>query len=255
MIASTIATAQDVLRDALRRKETIIITAVAAVAIVFILSLDLFGLDGVTHIYRDGVLRVMGLATALCVIALACRQAAAARSGDTAVGTLAGRLLGVVLTAAAILLVLTVVFALAGVGRPGVIPWPMYLEFVYLQLVMMLTLAAVCFLLSGLLNLDAAIALGVVFYLAGLLANNVTLVMFPYLSAGVRGILTALNYLVPQLVVFDLSSRTVHAEAWPLLGIVPLLLVTLYGLVYTAAYSWLASIAMARRRTAAGASS
>jgi hypothetical protein len=75
--------------------------------------------------------------------------------------------------------------------------------------------------------------------------------MYPYSTSVVRGIFTALNYVLPQLLVFDLHNRTVHAESWPLLGILPLLVITIYGIVYSTAYAWLASWAMGRKMRAA----
>jgi len=253
MSASITDTARGVFCDALRRKENAIIVAGAATLIVGILSLDLFGIDAVTRIYREGVLRVISLATALCVIVLAARQLRCGAPSGACGRVLAGKALGVLWYAAGILLVLTLVFAVAGISRPGVVPWPMYLEFIYLQHLMMLTLVAVCFVLSASLNLDAAICAGVLFYLIGITASGVVLVMYPYSTSVVRALFAAANYVLPQLLVFDLRSRTVHAEAWPLLSALPLLLITAYGIVYSAAYGWLASWIMNRKARAARA--
>lgn len=252
---TTASIALAVLRDALRRAETIVIVVIAAALIVFTLSFDFFGLDGVVRIYREGVLRIIGVATALCVVILAARQLPGAiKSGTPARGTLlAGKALGVLLSAACVLAVLTLVFVLAGLRRDGLLPWPMYLQFLYLQLLMMLTLTAVCFLLSVMLNLDAAIVTGALYYLIGLGAVGGLLVMYPYLAAPARGILLAANYLLPHLIVFDLHDRTVHAENWSLVGAVPLVLVTLYGLIYSAAYAWLAAGIMNRKLNKASA--
>ncbi|MDA0321355.1 MAG: hypothetical protein O2923_01360 [Verrucomicrobia bacterium] len=253
MSASITGTARDVFRDALRRKENAIIIAVAAAMIVAIMSLDFFGLDGVTRIYREGVLRIISLATALCVIVLAARQLRCGAPSGACGRVLAGKALGVLCYAAGILLVLTLVFAAAGTSRPGVVPWPMYLEFIYLQLLMMLALAAVCFVLSAAMNLDAAICAGILFYLIGISASGVVLVMYPYSTSLVRALFAAANYGFPQLLVFDLRSRTVHAEAWPLLSVLPLLLITAYGIVYSAAYGWLASWIVSRKQRRARA--
>tara|TARA_B100000809_G_scaffold263019_1_gene315303 strand:+ start:1103 stop:1864 length:762 start_codon:yes stop_codon:yes gene_type:complete len=238
-----------VLKDALRRKENLLIVIAAAALIVFTLALDFFGLGGVVRIYRDGGLRIISFATAICVVVLAARQLPATlKSGTPArVTLLAGKALGVLLFAACVLVVLTAVFTLAGLRRDGLVPWPMYLQFLYLQLLMMLTLTAVSFLLSAILNLDAAIVVGALYYAVGLGAVGVLLVMYPYLGGAVRGMLFVANYLLPQLIVFDLHDRTVHAENWPMVGAIPLLLITLYGLVYSAAYTGLAAW-VARRK-------
>ena len=112
---------------------------------------------------------------------------------------------------------------------------------------MILILASLSFWLSLVMNLDAAMSIALLFYLAGSVMTNVTLYLYDFMSAFGKVAIQVMTFLVPQLVLFDLSEKTVHAEAWGPIPLMAVFQLTLYALTYTVIFSSFTLVAFRRR--------
>jgi ABC-type transport system involved in multi-copper enzyme maturation permease subunit len=246
-----------VLLEAIRRKEIYAIILVSLLLLAGIFSIDFFQIEGLMKFYREVALKIMSMATALTVIVLACRQLPREFENKTIYPLMAkplrrnaflsGKLLGVLLAAAFCFSLFMLVYIMGALYVGGKIPWIHFIQYLYLQLLQMMILTTLGFLLSLIMNLDAAITLGVMFYFTA----NILITSFTYIYdfVGVFGktVLTVLTYIIPQLALFDFSGKTVHAEVWPPLDWNTLGLLTVYALVFSGFY-YLLSILIFRRR-------
>lgn len=249
--------AKTVIIEALRRREIYAIVLVACALIAVVLSLDFFNLQGLTKFYREVSLKVMSVATALTVIVLAARQLPREFEHRTIypllakpIGRatfLAGKLLGVVLAAAFCFALFMTVYVAGTLYLGGAIPWVLFGQYVYLQMVMMAVLACMGFCLSMLFSLDAAITVGVILYGMASTFTSMLTVLHEFVGPIQRKALLVLNYAIPQFALFDLSEKATHTEAW---GPVPWLViaaVTVYGFGFAVLYSTVA-LAVFRRK-------
>lgn len=246
-----------VLLEAIRRKEIYAIVLVSLILLGGILSIDFFQIEGLMKFYREVALKIMSMATALTVIVLACRQLPREFEHKTIYPLMAkpirrstflsGKLLGVLLAAGFCFSLFMIVYIFGTIRVGGKIPWIHLLQYIYLQLLQMTILTTFGFLLSLIMNLDAAITLGVIFYITA----NILITSFAYIYdfVGIFGktVLTVLTYIVPQLALFDFSGKTVHSEVWPPLDWNTLGLLTGYALIFTGFY-YLLCILIFRRR-------
>lgn len=249
--------AKSVLVEAIRRREVYAIVLVAGVLIALVIGMDFFELEGITKFYRDVSLQVMSCATALAVIVLSARQLPREYESRTIypllakpvsrLSFLAGKLLGVQLAAGFSFGLFMAIYVAGTVATGGRIPWPLFLQYMYLQLLMMMILATLGFWLSMMLNLDAAITLGVLLYAGGSLFTSMTSTLYDFAGEAGQLALTVLVYVVPQLTLFDLSGRATHAEAWAPLPPAVLAQLTLYALVFAGIYFGCAFLAFRRR--------
>lgn len=257
MLRSTWQIAKTVLIEAIRRKELYVVVGLAMGLIAFVMTLDFFALDGLFKFYREVSLNVMSTATALTVIVLAARQLPREFQARTVYPLLArpltrptfllGKLVGVVLAAVFCLLLFMTVYVLATWFMGGTVPWVMFGEYLYLQLMMMLVLATMSFWLSMVVNLDAAVTMGVLFYFLGSTFSSLMVSFYDLAGPVVRAVLTIMNYLVPQLMVFDLTNKTVHAEVWSPVPLAILLGLTVYGLAFASAFFAMTALCFRRR--------
>ena len=160
---------------------------------------------------------------------------------------LGGKLLGVMLAAAFCFGLFMLIYVVGTLYTHAAIPWGLFLQYTYLQLVMMLVLATLGFWLSMLLNLDAAITVGVVIYFTASTLTTMTAYLYDFMGPVGRAVLKILVYLVPQLTLFDLSGKAVHAGVWSPLPFTILAMLTLYGLVYAGLYFAFAGLCFRRR--------
>jgi ABC-type transport system involved in multi-copper enzyme maturation permease subunit len=254
---STWLIAKSVLIEAIRRREIYVIVLLASLLIGLIVSSNFYDLDGITKIYREVALRVMSLATALTVIVLAARQLPREFEARTIYPLLArpisrttfmlGKLLGVFMAAAFCLGMFMTVYAVGSVHLSGIIHWPLFLQFIYLQLIMMLVLATLSFLMSLIFSLGATITLGVLFYIIGVTYSTMMLTLYDSAAAGLQFVFRILTYITPQLVLFDLTDRSVHAEIWSPLSSVAMMQLTVYSGVFCVVYFAWASVLFRRR--------
>lgn len=242
--------ARGVLIEAVRRKEIYAIVVASLLLIAGVMVVDFFRLEGISKFYREIALKIMSSATAITTIVLAARQLPREFEHRTIYPLLAkpvsrsrfllGKLLGVMLAAMFCFGLFMAVFVAGSYYLKAVIPWGLTLQYVYLQMLMMLVLATLSFWLSLVFNLDAAITTGLLFYATSAVITTATSFLYDWVSEIGRVVLIVLNYVLPQLTLFDLSAKTVHAEAWEPLKAVVLFDLTAYGMVFVLLYGLLA---------------
>ncbi|MCG3199514.1 MAG: ABC transporter permease [Candidatus Omnitrophica bacterium] len=222
--------AKSVLIEAIRRKEIYVIVLVAVSVILLTGMVKFFGYQGMSKFYREISLKIMNLATALAVVVLAARQLPREFENRTIypllakpVGRLpflAGKFLGVMLAGLFCYSMFVILF-LAGMWHLEIsLSWVLFLEGVYLQVLALLVIASLSFMLSLLFNIDAAITVSVlIFALGGTVSSAIDYIhdhvkdfgrVTETLSIGDL-FMRALNFGIPQLSLFDLSGKVVHA--------------------------------------------
>ena len=249
--------AKTVLIEVVRRKEIYVVVLVACFLIGAVMALDFFNLEGLTKFYREFALKVMSAATAVTAVVLACRQLPREFESRTIYPLLArpisrttfllGKLLGVWMAAGFCLGLFMTVFVAGMLHLGGLVHWPIFIQYLYLQMATMLIMTSLGFALSMLCNVDAAITLGVMLYALGsTLASIMTYIYDLATPLGQWG-LVVLTYLVPQLMLFDLSEKTVHAEVWDPLSFSTMSTLTIYALILCSFY-FVVSVLLFRRR-------
>lgn len=263
--------AKTVLVEAVRRKEIYVIVLIVIGAIVLAGSIRFFGFEGMSKFYREISLRVMNLATALTVIVLAARQLPrefesrtiypllAKPVGRTAF--LAGKFTGVLL-AGVFCFAMFIILFLCGMKYLGAhLSWGLFAQFIYLQILALSVLASTAFMLSLLLNVDAAITVSVLLFgLGGALSSAIDYVYDSVKDVGafvLPGIdktvsigdwfMRLLNFGIPQFSLFDLSSKVVHGGKWPPVDTWAILYLTLYACFFLTVFLGI-SLHLFRRR-------
>ncbi len=249
--------ARGVLLEAVRRKEIYAIVLISLLLIGGVMTVDFFQLEGISKFYREVALKVMSAATAVTTVVLAARQLPREFTNRTIYPLLAkpvsrwkflfGKLLGVLLAAAFCFALFMAVFVGGSLYLDASIPWGLTLQFIYLQMLMMLILASLAFWLSLLFNLDAAITTGLLFYATSAVITSATSFLYDWVSDFGRVVLSILTFILPQLTLFDLSAKAVHSEAWSPLGVSVMAQLTVYGLVFVVIYTSLAYLSFRRR--------
>ena len=248
---------RSVLVEAIRRKEIYAIVLISCLLIAITMSLDFFKLEGVSVFYYDMALKTMSVATALTCIVLAARQLPREFEARTIYPLLAkpvrreafllGKLLGVFLATVFCLALFMFVFVVSMASLDLTIHWGLFLQYVYLQLLMMLLLASMSFMLSMMLNLDAAICIGILFFVVAATYSSMLVYLYDYGTAVAQLVFKFLNYALPQLVLFDLSGKTSHGATWEPLALSTMGQLTLYGLFFTVMYMVVATVLFRRR--------
>lgn len=249
--------ARSVLIEAVRRKEIYAIVLVSCALIALTMSLDFFQLSGLDKFYREVALKTMSVATALTCIVLAARQLPREFEMRTIYPLLArpisrwtfllGKLTGVVLASAFCFVLFMTIFLIGTWRLGGTLHWGLFGQYLYLQMVMMLLLASLSFLLSMLMNLDAAICVGILFFAIASTYTSMLTYMYEFTSSAGRVGLLAMNYGIPQVSLFDLSAKATHAEHWGPLGWGVMAALTAYGLAFASVYTGAATLLFRRR--------
>ncbi|MDK2973083.1 MAG: hypothetical protein PWP23_2838 [Candidatus Sumerlaeota bacterium] len=249
--------AKSVLLEAVRRREIYAIVLVATLLIGAVMTVDFFELEGLTKFYREVALKIMSVATALTVIVLAARQLPREFETRTIyplmakpisrLAFLCGKLLGVMVAGAFCFGLFMVVYLCGAAYLGSSVPWALFAQYIYLQIVMLLILATLSFWLSMLLNLDAAITIGAIFYVFAATFTTLTTYIYDFTSPIGQFLIRVVIYAVPQLTLLDLSEKAVHAQAWAPLRFATMAQLTLYGLFFSALYFSLAAIWFRRK--------
>jgi ABC-type transport system involved in multi-copper enzyme maturation permease subunit len=249
--------AKSVLIEAIRRREVYIVIFIALALIALIMTIDFFHLSGLSKFYREMALKIMSAATALSVVVLAARQLPREFEKRTIYPLLArpisritfllGKMLGVLLAALFCFALFMLIFIVGNLYLGAEIPWVHFLQYVYLQMIMLLVLTTLCFWLSMVFNLDAAITVGVLLFILGATMMSMSITLFPLMTDFGRVVLKGFTYCVPQISLFDISEKTVHAERWDPLSAMTILKVTLYGLCFSTIYFVFALLCFRRR--------
>ncbi len=216
--------AKSVLIEAIRRKEIYVIVLVAVCIILATGTVRFFGYQTMSKFYREVSMQIMNLATALTVIILAARQLPREFENRTIypllakpVGRstfLAGKFLGVLLAGLFCYSIFILLF-LGGMFYLGAtLSWGLFLQAIYLQILALTVVASLAFMLSLVFNIDAAITVcSLIFILGGTVSSVIDYVYDMVKEAGPigKGLMYLLNFGVPQLTLFDLSAKVVHA--------------------------------------------
>lgn len=249
--------ARSVLIEAVRRREVYVVVLLSTLLIGTVMSMDFFELQGLTKFYREIALKIMSTATAITVVVLAARQLPREFETRTIYPLLAkpisrhafvhGKLLGVMLAAAFCFGLFMSIFVLGSIWLGTSLQAALFLQYVYLQMLQMAILATMSFLLSLMMNLDAAITFGLLFFLTSTVVTNALMMPEIYESTSALGrlLIRVMNYAIPQLTLLDLSERTTHS--WDALAPLTLLILTGYALVYAGAYYGVALMLFRRR--------
>lgn len=238
--------ARGVWLEALRRREIYVIVAVSSLFILALAQFRFFGLQDLSKFYREVALKVMGGATALTVVVLGARQLPREFESRTIYPLLArpirrawfvlGKQVGVA-GAGAFCLGLFLLLYIVGCLVLGVPLYPvLLLQHAFLQVCMLLILTSLCFLLSVIFSFDAAVTFGVLYFFVASVLSNLYLIVYENSGALVRGLIAALTWLTPQLVLFDLSEKNVHGDVWPPLPFPVVGQLVLYALIFTAVH-------------------
>lgn len=250
--------AKSVLLEAVRRKEVYSVVFMACLLIALIMTIDFFKIEGLNKFYREAALKIMGLSSALAVIFLACRQLPREFETGTIQTILAkpisrwvflsGKWLGVLLSGTFCLCLFMSVYVVGTFYLGGTVPWALFFQHFFLQLTLFLLLSSLCFWLSLFLTLDAAIAVACLLYLLASILMNAT--NFLYYESGPAGkaAILAITYTVPQIELFDLSGKVVHADVWSPIGFSTMTALCAYGVFYAVLYFGLAWWTFNRRR-------
>lgn len=249
--------AKSVLIEAIRRKEIYAIVLMSTLLIGAVMTVDFFELTGLVKFYREIALRIMSTATALTVIVLAARQLPREFETRTIYPLLAkpisrmtflfGKLLGVMCAAGFCFALFMGIYIAGSFYLGGAIPVGIFLQYIYLQMVLMLILATLSFWLSMLLNLDAAITCSVIFFIASSTMSAAFSYLYDYSTSFGQTMIKVLTFTVPQLTLFDLSEKAVHATIWPPIPAWVMGSLTLYGGVYAAVFFGAAIFVFSRR--------
>ncbi len=249
--------AKSVLIEAVRRREIYAVVVIACLLIGAVMATDFFGLRGLTKFYREVALHVMSVASAFTVMVLAARQLPREFEKRTIYVLLArpvgrlhfllGKLLGVMIAGLfSFLLFMTV--ALVGLFYlQSPIPWTLLIQFIYLQVIMFLILATLCFWLSMFLHLDATLVLAFIFFFTASVFSNMTSQLYAMATPLGQFVIKVLTFGLPQLILFDLTEKTVHAAMWKPLDMLTLWQLTLYGQFYATLYFGFAYVMFRRK--------
>ncbi|MBX7244536.1 MAG: ABC transporter permease subunit [Candidatus Sumerlaeaceae bacterium] len=238
--------ARSVLVEAVRRREVYAVVLVSLVLIGAVMTVDFFNIEGLSKFYREVALKIMSVATAFTVIVLAARQLPREFESRTIypllakpvsrTSFLAGKLLGVMLAAAFCFLLFMGIFLVGSAYLHLKTQWALFGQYVYLQMLQMLVLATLAFWLSMVMNLDAAITLSCVFYVTSSVILSASTYIYDLVPQYAKALLLGAIYLLPQLDLFDLSEKAVHAEVWPPLPASVMGALTLYGIAFASVY-------------------
>lgn len=249
--------ARSVLIEAVRRREVYVVVLLSTILLGFVMTLDFFHLEGLSKFYREVALKVMSMATAITVVVLAARQLPREFETRTIYPLLAkpisrsafvhGKLLGVLLAASFCFGIFMAIFLGGSLYLHAPIPFALFLQYIYLQMLQMAILATLSFLLSLLMNLDAAITFGLIFFATSAILTNALMMPEVYQTTSDFGrlLIRILNYAIPQLTLLDLSERTTHA--WPAVPAKLMAQLTCYALAYAGLYYGAALLVFRRR--------
>ncbi len=249
LIAGTIFT------EALRRREIYVIALVTIALLLAASSLRFFQLESLHKFYYEFALKTMSVAAAVTTVVLAGRQLPREFERRTIYTLLArplsrwefllGKYLGV-LGAGLFCLGLFLTVFLAGTVVTGVTPGlAIFAQFVYLQALALAMLAALAFMLSLLMGFDAAITSALLLYMLGAVLTNAMVLLYDYVGGAGQLMLAALNWLVPQPALLDLSAKVIHG--WEPLSAGTLAQATFYALMFVVPYLMISYLLLRRR--------
>lgn len=249
--------AKSVLIEAIRRREIYAVVLVSVLMIGAVMTVDFFELEGIEKFYREVALDVMSLATMATAIVLSARQLPREFENRTIYPMMAkpiartqfllGKLLGTVLAATFCLALFMAVYFGGTLYLSHTIPWPIMLQYVYLQVLMTAVISTMSFWLSLTLNLDAAITVGAILALASSTLSTVIVYISQDFPPAGRLLLLVLVYAIPQFQLFDLGAKATHGDDWPPISAETVAMLTAYAGVYASAFFGLSLLSFRRK--------
>ncbi len=234
--------AKSILLEAIRRKEVYVVVFVACLIIGTVMTMDFFQIQGITKFYREVALKVMSLSTGLMVVLLSARQLPREFKNRTIYPLLAkpisrntfllGKLVGAMAAAAFCFALFMAVYLTGSWYLGGDVPWALFFQYVYLQMLMMAVLSTLSFLLSMTLTLSAATTIVVLLFILSATITSATTFVYYTLDQLGQWVIAFLTYLIPQFTLFDLSAKAVHAQQWEPLSLKVMMALTLYAGIY-----------------------
>lgn len=244
--------------ESVRRREIYVVVGAALLMIASLRFVQFFEIEGLGKFYREVALMVMNWATGLTVVVLAARQLPREFRNRTLYPLLAkpvsrlefllGKFAGVMAAAAFCYGLFMVIFVMANWQLGTSYNEVMFAQSIYLQLLGLAVMASMAFLLSILVNTDAAITLGVVLYAGSqFLMSSITFVYYDVPPAQ-QLVMRAMVWGMPHLTLFDASQRVVHGDNWPAVETHIMAMATGYGLFWVVLFLG-ATYLIFRRRT------
>lgn len=237
--------ARTILLEAVRRRELYAIVLVAVALLAGLRFVTFFEMEGLSKFYREIALKTMNVATVLVAILLAARQLPREFKNRTLYPLLAkpvsrfdfllGKYLGVLLAAGFCYTMFLVIFLIACVTLHAPINYALFAQGIYLQAWCVAVVAAMTFMLSLMLNIDAAITIATILFLSSQVLMTLLSYVYDAVGAVQRAIVIALHYIIPQLTLFDLSAKITH-DIWGPIPLKAMLILTAYGAVYALIY-------------------
>ncbi|HPS02200.1 MAG TPA: ABC transporter permease [Candidatus Sumerlaeota bacterium] len=237
--------------EAWRRREIYIIVAVTVALIAGLRMVHFFDLEGLGKFYREICLKTMNLTTGLTVIFLAARQLPREFTNRTIYPLLAkpvsrmefllGKYCGVLAASVFCYALFLGVFLAGSLSLHAPVQMGLFLQSIYLQIVAFAVLAALVFLLSMLMTPEGAVTLALILFVASQVLMNLMDTLYDFMSEPGRVALLVLHFVIPQLTLFDLSSKVINSVdvqkgvtrvVWEPLAAGTMGTLTLYGAVY-----------------------
>jgi len=245
-VSSVFLVARTVWLEAIRRRDIYAIVLIACLLIAVVMSLDFFQLEGLNKFYREFALKFMSIATAITVIVLSARQLPREFETRTIYPLMArplsrfdflmGKFIGVWFTSLFCFALFMLVFLLGMLYLRADLQWAIFLQYLYLQSLMMGILTTLGFVLSLLCSIDAAIAFGSLLFLFGSTTASMMNTIYELSAPATQWILIVLTWLTPQLFLFDLSEKTVHSDIWSPIPFWATASLSFYALVFISVY-------------------
>lgn len=248
--------ARTILLEALRRRELYAIVLVSVLLLAGLRFVTFFDIEGLSKFYREIALKTMNLATALVAILLAARQLPREFKNRTLYPLLAkpvtrlefllGKYVGVLLATGFCYAMFLAIFVVACVSLKAPVNYGLFAQGIYLQAVSISVVSAMTFLLSLLLNIDAAITLATLLFMSSQVLMTLMSYLWDVVGSVQRALIIGLHYLIPQLTLFDVSAKITH-NIWAPLSMKSMMTLSVYGLVYSFIFLSMAYVLFRKR--------
>ncbi|OPZ05525.1 MAG: hypothetical protein BWZ10_03035 [candidate division BRC1 bacterium ADurb.BinA364] len=159
---------------------------------------------------------------------------------------MAGKYIGVLFAAGFCYTLFMAIFLAANWTLRVPLRYDLFAQGVYLQFLSAAVIVALAFLLSLVLNVDAAITLSALLYFSSQVLMTLMSYIYDSLNDLQQAVVMLLHFLIPQLTLFDVSGRIVHG-VWPALPFGVLRALTLYAAAYAFVFLAMAYAAFRRK--------
>jgi Cu-processing system permease protein len=207
--------------EAWRRREIYVIVFVTTAFLIGLRFVHFFGMEGLGKFYREVSLKTMNVITAITVILLAARQLPREFSSRTIYPLLAkpvtrlefllGKFVGVLAAGVFCYALFMIVFGIGSVTLRAPVHSILFAQSVYLQVLSLAVVCGMVLFLSMAMHSDAAATLALVLFLASQILMNLMSTVYDYSTGAARAVLLALHFIIPQLTLFDASSKVIHS--------------------------------------------